>query len=83
MKILSWNVRGLNMPLKQKEVRRLNLSIVCLVETLVKIENFPQIVASMLSGWEVVNNYSKHYLGKIWICWDPGGYVLEIYDIHG
>jgi hypothetical protein len=86
MKILSWNVRGLNMPLKQKEVRklvrRLNLSIVCLGETLVKIENFPRIVASMLPSWEVVNNYSKHYLWKIWICSNPRGYVLEPYDIH-
>jgi exonuclease III len=23
MKILSWNIRGLNMPLKQKEIRKL------------------------------------------------------------
>jgi hypothetical protein len=76
MKLLSWNVRGLNMPLKQKEVRkvvrRLNLSIVCLVETRVKVDNFPQIVASMLPGWKVINDYSQDYLGKIWICWDPG-----------
>jgi hypothetical protein len=72
MKLLSWNVRGLNMPLKQKEVRkvvrRLNLSIVCLVETRVKVDNFPRIVASMLPGWKVINDYSQHYLGKIWIC---------------
>jgi exonuclease III len=75
MKLLSWNVRGLNMPLKQKEVRkvvrRLNLSIVCLVETRIKVDNFSQIVASMLPSWEVINNYSQHYLRKIWICWDP------------
>jgi len=86
MKLLSWNVRGLNMPLTQKEVRkvvrRLNLAIVCLVETRVKVDNFPRIVASMLPGWKVINNYSQHYLGKIWICWDPGGYVLEPYDTY-
>jgi hypothetical protein len=74
------------MPLKQKEIKkmvsRLKISILCLVETRVKKENFSRIVADMLPGWEVVNNYSKHCLGKIWICWDPGGFVIDPYDIH-
>jgi hypothetical protein len=74
------------MPLKQKEIKkmvsRLQISILCLVETRVKKENFSRIVADMLPGWEVVNNYSKHCLGKIWICWDPGGFVIDPYDIH-
>jgi exonuclease III len=72
MNILFWNVRGLNMLLKQKEVRnmvrRIRISILCLVETRVKHENFLKIVASMLPGWEVVNNYSTHILGRIWVC---------------
>jgi hypothetical protein len=37
MKLLSWSIRGLNMPLKQKEIRRMvyshRISILCLVET--------------------------------------------------
>jgi hypothetical protein len=37
MNILFWNVRELNMPLKQKEVRKMvRISILCLVETRVK-----------------------------------------------
>jgi exonuclease III len=43
MKFLIWNITGLNKPFKQKEIvkmiRRLKLSIVCLVETRVKQEN--------------------------------------------
>jgi exonuclease III len=54
MNILFRNVRGLNMPLKQKEVRkmvrRLIISILCVVETRVKQENFSKIVVSMLPG---------------------------------
>jgi len=86
MKLLSWNIRGLNMPLKQKEIRRMvfshRISILCLLETRVKQDNFPKVAGSMLPGWEIINNYSKHCLGKIWICWDPGGVKLEVFDIH-
>lgn len=74
------------MPLKQKEIKkmvsRLKISILCLVETGVKKENFSRIVADMLPGWEVVNNYSNHCLGKIRICRDPGGFVIDPCDIH-
>jgi exonuclease III len=86
MNILFRNVRGLNMPLKQKEVRKmvrkLRISILCLVETRVKQENFSKIVVSMLPGWEVINNYSAHILGRIWVCWDPGISSLKALDIH-
>jgi exonuclease III len=54
MNLLFWNVRGLNMPLKQNEVRkmvkRLRISILCLVETRVRQENFLRIISSMLPG---------------------------------
>jgi hypothetical protein len=52
------------------------------VKTRVKKDNFSRIAAAMLPGWEVVNNYSKHCLGKIWICWDPGGVSIDPFDIH-
>jgi exonuclease III len=54
MKLLSWSIRGLNMPLKQKEIRRMvyshRISILCLVETRVKLDNFPKVAGSMLPG---------------------------------
>lgn len=58
------------------------ISILCLVETRVKMDNYPKVAGSMLPGWKIINNYSKHCLGKIWICWDPGGDKLEVFDIH-
>ncbi|XP_062155298.1 uncharacterized protein LOC133863345 [Alnus glutinosa] len=33
-------------------------------------------------GWKVINNYSKHCLGKIWICWDPGGVKIDVVNVH-
>jgi exonuclease III len=54
MKLLSWNIRGLNMPLTQKEIRKMilshRISILCVVETRVKLHNFPKVASSMLPG---------------------------------
>jgi hypothetical protein len=52
------------------------------VETRVKQENFLKIVVSMLPGWEMINNYSAHILGMIWVCWDLGISSLKALDIH-
>lgn len=74
------------MPVKHKEIRkmvnRLGVSILCLVETLVKQFNFDRIVSSMLLSWEVIHNYSAHYLGRVWICWDLGGSYIKAIDVH-
>jgi exonuclease III len=62
MKILIWNIRGLNKPLKQREIKkmvsRLNISIVCLVETRVKQDHVLKIRDDMLPGWEIFHNYN-------------------------
>jgi hypothetical protein len=41
-----------------------------------------KIVVSMLPGWEVINNYSAHILGRIWVCWDPGISSFKALVIH-
>jgi hypothetical protein len=41
-----------------------------------------KIVVSMLPGWEVINNYSTHILGRIWVYWDPSISSLKALDIH-
>ena len=47
MKLLTWNVKGCNHPLKQKEVvsmiKRLNVDLVCLLETRVKVDKMQEI----------------------------------------
>jgi hypothetical protein len=86
MKVLSWNIRGLNKAFKQKEVKKLvrslNISILCLVETKIRKEKMDRIVATMVPGWETLHNYSAHCYGRIWICWDPGIVNLEEIDIQ-
>jgi len=86
MKVLSWNIRGLNNPLKQKEIRRLvrslNISVVCLDETRVQECNALSILGSMFPGWKFFNNYSMHRLGKVWLCQDPGISSVSLVDAH-
>ncbi|GLT57601.1 hypothetical protein SLA2020_305620 [Shorea laevis] len=53
MKILFWNVRGINMPSKQKELKRYfmqyNANIICLLETHVQQPHIQIIVSSVTS----------------------------------
>ena len=76
-----WNIRGLTHPLKQREVRkmvkRLDLCLVCLVETRVRLENTLEVRGSLLPGWEFYFCCSANGLGKIWLFWKK-----EVLDPH-
>jgi exonuclease III len=86
MNILICNIRGLNMPLKQKGVTKMikqfKVSILCLVETRVKQENCLKIKAAMIPSWGLIHNYSSHRLGRIWVCWDPNIFYVMAVNIH-
>jgi exonuclease III len=75
MKILFWNVRGLNDPFKQREVkkllRRLKISIFCILETHIKEDKAHSIKEFIASSWGWIHNYGNHWMGRIWVCWDP------------
>ena len=55
MTILIWNVKGFNNPLKQKsmvaQIRKLQIQIVCLLETRVKKNNSKTIIDRWFQGW--------------------------------
>ena len=54
VKFATWNIRGLNDPLKQKEVRSFvisnDLDFVCILETRVRVSNKDRIFNSLLPG---------------------------------
>lgn len=70
-KVLVWNVRGLNSPSKQKEIKNFmvakKISLCCLVETKVKNEKLSVIQDSMFRGWCLASNFSKVKGGRILI----------------
>jgi len=59
--ICTWNVRGLNDPLKIGEIRKLissnNIQIIALVETRVKMHNFNKVSIKFGNCFQWVNNY--------------------------
>ena len=84
IKLAAWNIRGLNDPLKKKEIRSFvrvhSIRVVCILETRVKSSNMDRICASILPGWGLIHNYDHALLGRIWVCWNTS--VVSIDAIH-
>jgi exonuclease III len=84
MNILIWNVRGLNHPFTHREVRsmiqRHKNSLICLIETRVKITKADKVRDCIVLGWDNIFNYDQHILGRIWICWKKSDYQVLVLD---
>ena len=82
VKFASWNIRGLNDPLKQREVssfvKSQALEFICLVETWVRAPNRDRIFSSVFPGWKLFHNYEHALLGRIWICGNPEKVNIDI-----
>ena len=80
--IFAWNMRGFNMPRKQKAVRHwvtaAKLSFGCLLETRVQEENFTKVFDATFPGWSCLHNYSSHRLGRIWVCWSDAVEIVPV-----
>ena len=81
-KFATWNIRGLNDPLKQKEVRSVvisnDLDFACFLETRVRVSNKDRIFNSLLPGWRLFHNYDHALLGRIWICGNPERISIDV-----
>ena len=68
MILASWNVRGVNEPHKQKEVRSLirrnRLSLLGLNETRTQSSKHQNIIHSICPSWRYFTNYSSHPYGR-------------------
>lgn len=86
IKFAAWNVRGLNDPVKQAEVRHLvqsqALSCVALLETKVQQSNQSAISLSLMRGWRFIDNFSCHPLGRIWLWWNPLHLDVSLLSSH-
>ena len=75
MNVLIWNVRGLNDPVKQKEVvgkvKENKINLVCLLETIIKENKMKAVISRHFQGWQMFHNYSEGARnGRIWILWN-------------
>lgn len=76
MTILIWNVRGLNRPSMQAEIRtkiqKMKLDLVILLETRVKQTSYHSVSSSVVpNGWMESSNMNDGSSARIWILWNP------------
>ncbi|KAK9689166.1 hypothetical protein RND81_09G040100 [Saponaria officinalis] len=83
--ITAWNVRGLNVPLRQHEIKEFlakhKVVVAGLLETRVKIANSNKIMNKFLR-YRCVGNYSAHYNGRIWVLWQESLVALDVLQVH-
>lgn len=73
MIVYSWNIRGLNNPLKIKDAKSILASqkiiVVAFLETRVRPMNYLKIQKKFGAMWSWVDNYFYNHKGRIWLGW--------------
>lgn len=73
MNLCTWNIRGLNKPHKQKELRlflrKYKVDVMGCLETRVKERKSARIISQVAREWNVCCNYNAHPNGRIWLLW--------------
>ena len=73
--IIAWNIRGLNWPNKQEDLKAFlhtsKVGMVGLMETKIKMTKDRTIVAKTFLGWRWDNNSTPTIKGRVWIAWHP------------
>ncbi|KAI8531100.1 hypothetical protein RHMOL_Rhmol11G0110900 [Rhododendron molle] len=82
VKIGAWNIRGLNDPLKQKEVRSIifsnEFSLMGVVETEVRFPNIQATVTNCFpKDWLWTDNFTNGPVARILLGWDK-----EVFSVH-
>lgn len=86
MNIVSWNIRGLNSPIKVKEVKqfiskyKVDPLVIC--ETRVKFHNKDKIRNKLARGWLWKDNYEDSPRGRIWVGWNPQILDVQVTKYH-
>ena len=85
MIIGSWNVRGLNDPIKHSALRRLihqeRIAPFGLVETRVREKNKDNVSQLLLRNWSFLYNYDFSCRGRIWVCWNADTVKVDVFGM--
>lgn len=86
MIFITWNVRGINEPLKLKEVKRFlegkQVNLVGLFETKVKNQFIQKKQNKFGTKWKWIDNSNKESHGRIWVRWNPDTVNFQVYQTH-
>ena len=84
MIIHSWNIRGLNNPLKQHEVvslmKKHKMDVCGLLETKLSSSKVSSMQQFQLKNWKVLSNAAAASTARIMVLWNP---VTINVDLHG
>ncbi|XP_048490019.1 uncharacterized protein LOC125491981 [Beta vulgaris subsp. vulgaris] len=81
-RVLAWNVRGVNNPKKQLEIKaflhKYVVGLVGLLETKVKAVHLGELYHKVFQGWCFSSNISYHPGGRIILAWKHGIFQVNI-----
>jgi len=81
-RIECWNVRGMNSPHKQEDIRlflhKQSPGMVSFIETKVLEENMAQVVGRVCSNWQRAHNADSMNRGRVLVCWHPHKYHYQV-----
>ncbi|XP_074297176.1 uncharacterized protein LOC141627869 [Silene latifolia] len=79
-----WNVRGLNNPSKQKQVKWFihthMVGLFGLLETKVKPLSLNTVRLNVCDGWSLSTNSTYHPGGRVWVLWNPS--LFYVHFVH-
>lgn len=82
IKIASWNVRGLNSPLRQREVKdfikNMNIGLIGLLEVKIRENNFKNIARRVFRNWNVLHNSLQNLVSRIILAWNPNIFIGKV-----
>ena len=82
MIICSWNIRGLNCPLKQRDITRFisqnQIVVMGFLETKVRMPNQDKILTKFMPHWKFVTNCEPLSVDRIWVGWNPDKVSLNV-----
>ncbi|KAJ9536674.1 hypothetical protein OSB04_un000147 [Centaurea solstitialis] len=86
--IACWNIRGMNAPDKQQEVRAFlrnnGVNMCAILETHVRIDSLRSICDRTFGRWEWVSNQAQSEFGtRILIAWDVAAVDVMVLEAHG
>jgi len=80
--IVSRNIRGLNWPNKQEDIRPFlhnnKVGLLGLLETKVKKEEDNKVAARTFPRWMWQHNSTPNIKGRIWIAWKQRSYKVKV-----
>ncbi|KAH7671478.1 DNase I-like protein, partial [Dioscorea alata] len=84
---MSWNIRGLNGPIKQSGLKsvimKYKIAVMGILETRIKVENWCELWRKFqLPQWNIAHNYSSSDHGRIWVLYDSTKANVNVIEEH-